>query len=351
MTSHRTLALAVVTAVLIFGASWQLGAGGASAADSHAQVRLVAPLIAHEPAPAQPATSEEANNAASKKRSGGCGRSSANAPPGSTSARELVSGGVRRTYRVHISTNLAAHDTPATAGAPLVLLFHGRGGSGQLVENYSGLVPVSDREGFILVSPNGVGTPTTGWNAGASGPSWPTDDVQFGRDLLATLKNDLCIDPTRVYATGHSNGAFMAARLACAMGGAIVAIAPVAGVSVPAEGCPRDLPVIAFHGTWDDVVPFAGGKVRDTSDYSGAERQTAAWAAIDGCATAPVTERPSPHVRVVRYEGCRQPVTLVLAEGAGHEWPGGPNTPHAAELATASLIWAFFRDIQSDSAK
>jgi polyhydroxybutyrate depolymerase len=49
------------------------------------------------------------------------------------------------------------------------------------------------------------------------------DDVQFARDLIATLKQDYCVDPGRIYATGRSNGAFIASRLACGASGEIAA--------------------------------------------------------------------------------------------------------------------------------
>merc|ERR1712224_468235 len=121
--------------------------------------------------------------------------------------------------------------------------------------------PLADKEGFVVAYPRGLlpaesisgiipGIPKdwfTGghtWNAGSCCPAasrGKTDDVQFARDLLAAFTSgavkDLSggkidIDPTRVYATGGSNGAFMSYRLACEAPELFAAIAPVAGVLV-----------------------------------------------------------------------------------------------------------------------
>ncbi len=251
---------------------------------------------------------------------------------GATLARSLQSGGLARTYRVHVSAR-------ATGGQsmPVVLNFHGRGGTGAAIEQYSGLLPVSDREGFLLVSPDGTGSPA-GWSAGASLPGWPVDDVQFVRDLLQTLEKDFCVDATRVYAVGHSNGAFMASRLACDLPGQIAAIVPVAGIYVPPEGCPAPVPVLAFHGTADDVVPFGGGPVRGTYRYPGAEQELAAWAQADHCHGGSTKRDLGPRLVLESAGQCAAPVEMVLVKGGGHEWPAA-----ASPLDTATLAWDFLK--------
>ncbi len=327
MKLKLAMAAAIFVSVVGGASALPLFAGSVAPTRATASEDVILPDgTVRQSAPAPSAASPAAGSA-------GCRHAQQNdATPGATVTRELISGGIKRTYRVHLSANTST----AEAGAPLVLLFHGRGGSGQLVEGYSGMLPVSDREGFLLVSPDGVSVSAlTGWGAGASPANWPVDDVQFGRDLVAQLKADFCVAPTRVYAVGHSNGAFMAARLGCAMPGEIAAIAPVAGISIPAEGCGARLPVIAFHGTADDTVPYGGGKVRDTFSYPGAEHEIAGWASNDGCTATPGYEPVSAKVKVERFYGCNQPVRMILGEGAGHSWPT------AAEAPLADLIWSF----------
>ena len=261
---------------------------------------------------------------------------------GGTVLATIVSGGITRTYRVHVGANVRP-DQPA----PVVLLFHGRGGTGAAVEQYSGLLPVSDQQGFYLVSPDGLGDPA-GWGAGASLPGWPVDDIQFVRDLLANLKSSYCVDPSRVSAVGHSNGAFMATRVACDLSGEVAAIVPVAGVDIPSTPCNQAIPVLAFHGTADTVVPYDGGIVRDTLLYPGAQQEFAAWAAKDGCRAGSASQQPlTDGVLIETPTGCSTPVEMVLTVGGDHGWPGTAGTPLAARLDTANLIWNFLRDKRS----
>jgi poly(3-hydroxybutyrate) depolymerase len=112
------------------------------------------------------------------------------------------------------------------------------------------------------VYPDGHGTPRS-WRIRGTSEIFPSEvnDVQFVDDLLAALSRDLCIDESRVYATGHSNGAFFSSMLACEMPDTFAAIAPVAGLFYPASGCDELVPTLAFHSTGDLVVPFAAGLI------------------------------------------------------------------------------------------
>jgi polyhydroxybutyrate depolymerase len=55
------------------------------------------------------------------------------------------------------------------------------------------------------------------------------DDVAFLDALLDDLAGAYRVDPRRVFATGMSNGAMMAYRLASELSERIAAVAPVAG--------------------------------------------------------------------------------------------------------------------------
>jgi polyhydroxybutyrate depolymerase len=293
---------------------------------------------------ASPPSSGNATSAVAvaAKGSAGCGKKDkSGAQPGSTIAKQMTVGGVRRDYRVHVGA-------AAVDGKPMavVLNYHGRGSTGSDMELFSGMVPVSDREGFLVVSPDGTGVPR-GWSAGASMPGWTVDDVAFSRELIKTLKADYCLDPARVYVEGHSNGAFMVSRLACAMGNDIAAVAPVSGVYLPGDVCGPPVPVLAIHGTADEVVPYSGGKVRGSYPYRGAEKEMAAVAARNGCSAVPYYEEISAHVLLETRSGCTQPAMMLLIDGGNHAWPAQAGTPLASELKTADLIWAFFKDKRS----
>lgn len=255
---------------------------------------------------------------------------------GKTALRSLTSGSLKRTYRVHIPP-AAKNDRPL----PVVLNFHGRSGTGIDQEITSGLVPVADREGFILVSPDGTGTPM-GWSAGATAPN-NIDDVRFVSDILDTLQKELCVDTTRVYATGFSNGAFMTSRLACAMPDRIAAVVAVGGVDFPGRKCNSTIPVLAIHGTADDVVPIDGGIVREWQ-YAGANASIEEWAANNGCRPVSATLTLATGVAAESWADCAASTVMIRITGAGHMWPGAPGyTPGSpgTNVSAAEIAWRF----------
>lgn len=261
---------------------------------------------------------------------------------GRTSSLTMTSGGVTREFLLHL---------PATEGeakdGPVVLNFHGLGSNMGEQEIYSGLGPIAEREGFVLVSPNGTGSPRAWQSFGFPGG---VDDVQFVRDLLVELKSKYCIDTTATYSTGMSNGAFMSSFLACRAPDLIAAAAPVAGVNMPRQACTGRTPILAFHGMDDALVPYAGGQVFNVLPYAGAEKAVADWAANNGCAEFPGKAVDlGPNVTQITYGQCAggNDVSLVSVKGGGHTWPGSvierPNLGAVTkEISASEMAWAFF---------
>jgi polyhydroxybutyrate depolymerase len=138
-------------------------------------------------------------------------------------------GGRARTYLVHVPAR--TKDRPA-----VIIAFHGGGGNAKGFQEYAELDAIADREGFLVVYPNGTGPlprRLLTWNAGDGccgfAMTRKVNDVGFATMVLADLEGRTPIDRARVYATGHSNGAMMAHRLAAERPELIAAIAPVAG--------------------------------------------------------------------------------------------------------------------------
>src|SRR5262249_49316258 len=124
----------------------------------------------------------------------------------------MQSGGRTRTYRIYVPVRVARP-------APVVLVLHGGGGSGsgQELVTLGGFNRIADREGIIVLYPDGVGR---SWNDGRSDVrarafQEQIDDVGFLEALLERVAAAHPIDRRRVFATGMSNGGFMAFRLAC----------------------------------------------------------------------------------------------------------------------------------------
>ncbi|MBI2705377.1 MAG: plasmid partitioning protein [Actinobacteria bacterium] len=181
-------------------------------------------------------------------------------------------------------------------------------------------------KGFIVVTPDAVGS-LRSWNMFQVDQE--PDDFAFVTDLLAELSATLCIDPNRVYSTGISNGSAFSAVLACTPPYRFAAIAMVAATVGPT--CPPEVrvPVIAFHGTDDPVVPYGGGAVNSPAalgrDAPPAEQAIAEWAKQDGCRTTPDEQVVAPTVRRLAFPECApvMDVSLYALLGSGHTWPGG----------------------------
>lgn len=279
----------------------------------------------------------------------------------------VISGGTERTYLLHVPPGYDGTDK-----TPLVLSFHGLGGDPQQQMAYSGLAATGDREGFVIVAPQGRGAERlslTHWNVVFSTLPDESDDVMFTSDIIDAVSEELCIDQNRVFATGLSNGAQMVSRLACSLADRIAAAAPVSGLYFPplaeelqdTEGCTptRAVPIISFHGTDDPIIGFNGGRpvlagfaiplsFRDLDDEILPD-----WARAQGCGIEPEITAVANHVDLWSYVGCDDGsvIQMYALEGGGHTWPNAATEPVPETLGTTireidanELMWEFFQD-------
>lgn len=280
--------------------------------------------------------------------------------------KTLQYGGTERTYYVHLP--------PASRqqkSMPLLILLHGGGGGApQALENYP-LGPVADREGFLLVTPNGSGplprrellrTWNVGWGFGYAQQNH-IDDVGFLRALIVQLKNDYPIDSQKVYLTGLSNGAILCHYAGAANSDLLAGIAPVVGCAGGGETADLTYPtapkhplnVIMFNGELDQHVPLQGGKQKLHTEkqarYVCSARQSAEfWVKSNGCKPDPEVEELSEQ-KATRYtwSGGKQNTRVVLwvLHNQGHAWPGG-TSPRAVADQPSPLVnaheelWKFF---------
>ncbi|WP_201714305.1 carboxylesterase family protein [Rossellomorea arthrocnemi] len=151
---------------------------------------------------------------------------------------------------------------------PLILFLHGAGERGddiELVKKHGVPKMVEDQEEFpfIVVSPQ------------CPADSYWVNELEVLSALLDEIIRECSIDPARIYLTGLSMGGIGAWHLAISNPKRFAAIAPVCGaLSIPEvrieelqitinvnqlfEGLKeiKDLPVWAFHGDADDIVPI-----------------------------------------------------------------------------------------------
>ena len=269
----------------------------------------------------------------------------------------LTVGGLNRTYLVHVPEG---HD-PRTP-MPVVLALHGATMNGPMMAWFSGLNQKADEAGFIAVYPNGTGSFSSfTWNGGnccGSAMQNNVDDVAFISALLDDLMATYHIDPRRIYATGMSNGAIMAYRLASELSDRIAAIAPVAGSMGTEISQPkRPVSVLHFHGTMDEYIPFLGGKGKKSmsgTQFCSVDHSIRAWVKSNGCDENPKIDLLSKHgdeMTVTRktYAAGKDgtEVVLVVIEGGGHTWPGMRSPAKilgksALNISANDLMWEFF---------
>jgi polyhydroxybutyrate depolymerase len=251
---------------------------------------------------------------------------------------EIAAGGRLRSYLVHLPPQAAA-GTPL----PLLLNFHGAASNAAGQQRFSRLNDLADRVGFLVVYPDGTGRfkHFLTWNAGTccgSAMLQRVDDVGFTVAVLDDCARRMAVDRRRVYATGMSNGALMAHRLAAEIPERIAAIAPVAGGMMYQRFLPGlTVPVLQIHSVDDPRALYHGGlgpAFPGTDDrvlHPDIEETMRHWADHDGCAASPrvVATLHAPDGQTATHlvwSSCRDGTEVALwrLTGAGHVWPGVP---------------------------
>lgn len=243
---------------------------------------------------------------------------------------------------------------------PLLLALHGAGGNGPELADITGFNDLATEQNFVVVYPDGV---SGGWNdARPDTPMRVIDDVRFLDLTIDFIRDEMRIDPDRVYAAGYSMGGMMSFRLGCQLGDKIAAVASVAS-TFPAyllDAClfADPIPVLVIQGTDDTIIPAdgyrdsVGNRVMLSTDET-----MRYWSELNGCASGTRIQflpdaDPADGTRVRRefYDGCEDNASaeLLLVRGGGHAWPGHPFTDAPAigvttmDLDATAEIWRFF---------
>jgi polyhydroxybutyrate depolymerase len=279
-------------------------------------------------------------------------------PTAGTFDETLTVGGLQRSFRVHVPASVAVR-----GGLPVVVALHGAGGNGAQFEQQSQLSAAADREGFVVVYPDGSGrTKLLTWNAGTCctyARDNGIDDVAFMASLFDALVARYRIDPQRVFVTGFSNGAMLAYRLGCELADRIAAIAPVSGAMNTDTCVPsRALPVLVVHGTADPIVPYDGGPPTrqilpgvEPFENRSVSDAVSFWTGRDRCPPTPVRVTAGA-VNHAAYGPCADgtQIDVHTIEGGGHAWPGGGKVRGQADEPppqpdASLLILGFFRNL------
>jgi phospholipase/carboxylesterase len=132
--------------------------------------------------------------------------------------------------------------------APLVVLFHGAGGTAQ---STAYAFPNADEHGVIILAPDSRDQRSWDLVLGAYGP-----DADFLATALGQTLGRCSVDRTRLSVAGHSDGASYALSFGIGAGdlfSQILAFSPGVMTPVDARGKPR---IFISHGTNDNVMPI-----------------------------------------------------------------------------------------------
>lgn len=274
--------------------------------------------------------------------------------------------GSDRFYIVHVPPNY-----DSAKEWPVVVMFHGGGGTAEYAMRETHWNTKADQEGFLAVFPEGTrpdpsqpasfyGNPQT-WNDGSERQNVGAvernaADVEFISMMLSDIKAHLSIDERRIYATGFSNGASMTFRVARQLSTVFAATAPVAGGDWLVNEAPENpLPLLYITGTADPLNPLNGGEIHIGNITYGVKtpvwEMIGNWVRINGCSADGRIVYDKDGTTAVAYSTATEPdeVVIYTIEGHGHYWPGGPSDlpesitgNYTANINATDIIWDFF---------
>lgn len=253
--------------------------------------------------------------------------------------RSMTVAGVTRTYRVHVPPGWTA-----AVPVPVVVDIHGWSSNAAQQQTLSGLQAVSDREGFLVVWPQGI---NNAWNAGMCCGNPDVDDVAFIRLVVDAVLTEANADPRRVYVTGLSNGGAMSQKLACEAWDVFAAAAPMAfplpytdlGECAPA----RPVPIRMVMGLTDALVQYENGP------FGSAPASFARWRDIHGCTGSPAVQPLGGQARCETFAPaqCASGREVGLCSIVAQAFPGQFYDGHIlylnSQLNLAEDAWAFMQ--------
>jgi polyhydroxybutyrate depolymerase len=252
-------------------------------------------------------------------------------------------------------------DHDRTVPTPLLVMLHGYQSSADQVERLFPLATAAEVLGVAVVRPEGAidSLSRRFWNAAAACCNlygFPVDDVGYLTRLIDEIASVMAVSEVILF--GHSNGGFMAYRLACEFPGRFSAVVTVAGAldatPVPTCGVGGPARVLHIHGTEDRVIKYGGGSVsdlpiplmpNDIPPYTGAEATVGAFASGAGCG---LLVAGTPFDLDLRVDGAETlPLEATCPEGrrvalwrmvdSGHE--PRPGSGFAARVLWFALGW------------
>lgn len=288
--------------------------------------------------------------------------------PGGFVRHSIDVNGVPRQFYIHVPAGAQDSNRPL----PVIMAFHGGGGTGKVMTRHWRR---HRNQGKVIVCPTAL--PEAGKNlwqhANPGRIQFDPRDVEFVKELVRQLTSRDWIDPTRIYATGFSNGAGFTWQLMVGpstsklfRGYGVVSQALAAEKQLIAKPA-GPLPVIYIHGTaedsWMNVEDFADRNPHDSVRWLLDHNQNDVLEVQEGCypdlggkpyEVNGVLQRDRTIVVRQHYPANSElpdggaAVTFLAAVGGGHSWPRYIDPPeagfHCRDIDAADEIVRFWQE-------
>ncbi|RYZ01850.1 MAG: hypothetical protein EOO73_34050 [Myxococcales bacterium] len=204
-------------------------------------------------------------------------------------------------------------------------------------ESGASAMSVASRSYFTLATLDSTSTIFVAPDAANGAGSWSKSDVELTDAILKELEADLCIDKSRIFATGFSFGGAMSLALACTRADVFRGVAFFSGADLTGSCTGPLTKPIAYYAS-----QASGDSSGPPMPTSGRVKQ-AEFAALNGCTAEPnATTFPAagqPHT-CTEYKGCSagHPTKYCVFDGP-HGWE--PKDPGQSMSWNASEAWKF----------
>mgnify|MGYP006083891175 CR=1 FL=1 len=253
-----------------------------------------------------------------------------------TNAISISHNGINREYVLYVPNSYNG-----TSPVPMLLNFHGFGGSASSFMNDADMRAEAESNTFILVYPQGsCSSGSSHWNPCPTGGDNKStaDDVGFVDLMIQEISSEYTIDMERIYAAGYSNGGMMAYGLANYKSELIAAVASVSGAMLDCtSAASHPMPIIHLHGTSDGVIPYNGD-----SSYNAVQSTLDYWIDFNNTNTTPTVSTDNSGGMQIEQSIYNQGDNSVAVahykyNGGNHVWF---NATYQGQ-STSELIWNF----------
>ena len=253
-----------------------------------------------------------------------------------TFSRSIEVDGETREYLIYIPNS---YDT--IKSVPLLLNFHGFGGSANEFMDDADMRSLAASYSFILVYPQGSSLDGfSHWNACPIGGDNKSDADDFGfvEAIINKVSSQYNIDVERIYSAGYSNGGMMAYGLANYRSDLIAAVASVSGAMLDCIGSTsHPMPVVHLHGTSDGVLPYNG-----SNDWNSVQSTLEHWINFNNTTTNPTVSTFNSEGTTIDHYVYGQGDRSVSVEH--YKYIGGDHVWFSAAFQgrnTSELVWDF----------